>query len=151
MDVDDAPPKILLVAEAAQDVATGFHKFSTPVPQYAAEITEVISKCFAISSALQTLAKAIKNDRQGRRFRAYSQEISDVTYSVDYTLKDIHTFVGHGMIEAQEDGLPQRAAYKQIWRDINARFQEESQNRLARRLEIYQDFLLRLANTLIEG
>ena len=154
MDIDDAPQKILLVAEAAQDVAAGFHKFTAPVPQHAAEITEVIAKCFAISSALQNLAKAIKNDndyRQGKRFRAYNQEISDVAYSVDYTFKDIHTFTGYGLRDAQADGLPQRAAFKPIWMEINTKFTEESQNRLARRLEIYHDFLLRLTNTMIEG
>ena len=151
MDIDDAPQKVLLVAEAAQDVAAGFHKFTTPVPQYAAEITEVIAKCFATSSALQNLAKAIRNDRRGSKFKTYQEEISDVTYSVDYTFKDVHTYVGQGFVEAQEDGVSQRAAYRQVWRDVNAKFEEESQNRLARRLEIYHDFLQRLTNTLIEG
>lgn len=64
-----------------------------------------------------------------------------MAYSVDYTFKDVHEWVGKGFREAQEDGLSQASAFRRIWRDVNVGFERESRNRLGRRLEIYEGFL----------
>ena len=151
MDVDEAPKTLLLVAEAALDVAAGMNKFLIPVSTSAADITDLIAKCFAISSALQVLARTVRNLRQVARYRNYREEISDVAYSVDYTFKDVHSIVGEGFREAIEDGVPQATAFRVIWRRINEFFHDESGNSLSRRLEYYEAFLQRLNTTFVEG
>ena len=151
MDFDEAPKTLLLVAEAAQDVAAGLNKFVAPVSTSAAEITELVSKCFAISAALQNLAKAVKSVRQISRYKSFQDEISDVTYSLDYTFKDVHQIVGEGFKEARDEGFTQITAFRQIWWDINDYFQTESGNNLSRRLDHCQAFLQKLTGILVEG
>ncbi|KAL9130883.1 MAG: hypothetical protein Q9217_001033 [Psora testacea] len=142
MDYDEAPNTLRRVAEAAEDVAAGMKKFSTLASSSAAEITDLVSKCFAISSALQYLARAITELWQISIYERYWYGIWDVAYSLDYTFKDIHRFVGEALKETLED---------RTWRDINEYFYNESGNSLNRRLELYQAFLQTLTDSLKEG
>ena len=151
MDYHEAPNSLFQVAEAAQDVAAGMNKFLAPVSSSAAEITEIISKCFAISSALQNAAKVIRHIRHVSWYKHYQEEISDVTYSLDYTLKDVHCIMGDVFKEAQDKGISQTVAFRQTWRDIDERFHSESGTALSERLEDYQGFLQTLKDALTEG
>ncbi len=151
MDVDEAPETLVKVAEASQDVAAGLNKFLTPVADSAPEITAVIGKCFALSSALRDLAKTIEELLQISRYRRVDAPIYDVAYSLDYTFKDIHAIVGQGFAEGHRRGLSQTTSYREVWRDINVHFQAESGNRLDRRLEYCRACIQELTIILIEG
>ncbi|KAL9100993.1 MAG: hypothetical protein Q9163_003698 [Psora crenata] len=151
MDYDEAPNTLLLVADTARFVGYGFNKFLTPVSSSAAEIGEVISNCFAISSGLQKLANAIRGLQQISWYHRYQDRISDLAYSLDYTFKDVHGIVGHGLKDYQDEGMPQTASFCRVWADINGHIQTQSGNSLCRRLEHYKLFLESLNNILKEG
>lgn len=151
MDRNDAPQMLIAVAEAAQDVAAGLNKFLNPVADSAVEITALIAKCFAVSSALRDLATAIEELRRYSSYNKISDDIADVITSLDFTFKDVHQTVGEGFANIKNTGVSMTAAYRRVWRDIKARFQEESGNTLTRRLEYCRSYLQELTNILQEG
>jgi hypothetical protein len=126
---------LIAVAESAQDVASGLHKFLDGVPESATEITGLIAECFAISSALRELSTAIGDYRFNRRYELIAEDVRTVRLSLDYTFEDVLKLFG---------GLG-RSTYRQVWRDLDLHFQTESRNSLLTRLAYYRNFLMGLA------
>ena len=151
MDRNKAPDALLAVAEAAQDVAAGLHKFLSPVSDSGVEITALISKCFAVSSSLRSLAVAVQDSRRLSLFNRVSGEVEDVAKSLDHTFKDLHQIVGEGFEDARKARLPMSAAYRKVWRNINDHFQRESGNQLVRRLDYCRLLLNDLCDILQDG
>jgi hypothetical protein len=129
---------LIASAENAQDIASGFSKFLKPVSENSTEITGLISECFAISSALRELDEAISDPRlQGRRAHV-KEDVRILLRSLEYTFKDVHHLFG-GL--GRTNHISVSAGYRQVWREIETHFHEESRNTLAVRLKFYRRFL----------
>ncbi len=137
---------LIALAETAQDIGSGLNKFLDPVADHSADITAMIAQCFSTSSALRRLDKTIGEFRQHRRYPYIAEDLTTVRSSLHYTFKDVQRLFG-----GLGGGVILGAAYRRVWRELTEHFYEESGNTLGRRLELYQNFLLELMNTLIEG
>ena len=129
---------LIAVAESAQDTAAGLNKFLDAVSDCSTEITGLISECFAISSALRELSNAISDPLYYRNFDYIREDVRTVVWSLRYTFDDVKDLFG---------GLG-RATYRQVWRDFDDFFYEESSNTLMVRLEYYRHFLLGLTRSI---
>lgn len=138
--------QLVAVAETAEDIGSGLNKFLDPVADHSADITALIAQCFSTSSALRRLDKAIGDFPRPRRYRYIAEDLTTVQHSLHYTFKDVERLFG-----GLGGGVIFGAAYRRVWRELNAHFYDESGNTLSRRLELYQDFLHELTNTVIEG
>lgn len=138
---------LIAMAETAQDIAAALHKFLDPVAESSTEITGLIAECFGISSALRELHDAIGDLRQNRRHATISEDVRILLLSLDYTFKDVNRLFG-GL--ARSNHITLSSGYRQVWRDIEVYFQEESRNTLSVRLEIYKTFLQHLICIVIE-
>ena len=132
---------LIAVAETAQDAAAGLNKFLDPVPDCSTEITGLIAECFAISSALRELSHAISDPLYHRDFQYIQEDVRIVVRSLRYTFDDVKDLFG---------GLG-RATYRQVWRDFDKFFLNESNNTLITRLEYYRDFLFGLTRYISES
>lgn len=139
---------LIATAETAQDIAAGLHKFLEPVSESSTEITGLIAECFAISSALRELNDAVGDVRQNRKYATISEDVRLVLLSLDYTFGDVHRIFG-GL--ARPNHSTMSSAYRQVWRDIENYFQQQSRNTLSVRLEYYKKFLQHLICIMIEG
>lgn len=139
---------LIATAETAQDIAAGLHKFLEPVSESSTEITGLIAECFAISSALRELNDAVGDVRQNRKYATISEDVRLVLLSLDYTFGDVHRIFG-GL--ARPNHSTMSSAYRQVWRDIENYFQQQSRNTLSVRLEYYKTFLQHLICIMIEG
>lgn len=135
---------LVATAETAQDVASGLHKFLIPVAQSSAEITRLISECFAISSNLRDIASAIKDPQRYINYPCISEDLLVAVYSIEYTFDDVHRFFG-GIVRTSN------SAYRDVWSRIESHFFNESRNSLFTRLEYYKTFLENLLSILDEG
>lgn len=151
MDRNEASVSLIAVAEAAQDVAAGLHKFISPVSDCDADITALIAKCFDVSSALRDLVKAINECRRLAQYHRISGEVQDTCESLDHSFKDVHQIVGEGFADAKRAKTSQTAAYRRVWRNIDEHFRSESGNPLVRRLEYCRLLLIDLYDILREG
>lgn len=139
---------LIATAESAQDVAAGLSKFLDPVPDSLTDITSAIGECFAISSALRELDEAVGDVRQNRSYPLISDDVRMVLQSLDYTFKDVNDLFG-GL--SRTIHLSQSSVYRQVWRDIENFFLDESRNSLSLRLEYYKRFLQDLICFIVEG
>ena len=139
---------LIATAESAQDIAAGLHKFLDPVSESSTDITSAIGECFAISSALRELDEAVGDPRQNRSYASISDEVRAVLQSLEYTFKDVNDLFG-GL--ARTIHLSQSSAYRQVWRDIEIFFRDQSRNTLSVRLEYYKRFLQDLICFMVEG
>lgn len=151
MERSDAPKLLVKVAEAAQDVAAGLHKFLSQVVESDADIALLISKCFSVSSALRSLATAIEESRRLSQYSRISGEVEDVAASLDHTFKDVHQIVGEGFADAKRARVPINSAFRKVWKNINEHFQQQSGNTLVKRLEYCRLLLVDLCDILREG
>lgn len=138
---------LVATAETAQDIAAGLDKFLTFLPDYATEITALISECFAISSALRELSTAIGDSRFNRSYQQISDDVRVALQSLEYTFNDVSRIFG-GL--GRTVYVSQTAAYRTVWQEITEHFMSESGNSLCRRLEFYRRYLLVLA-CIVEG
>lgn len=139
---------LIATAENAQDVGSGLNKFLEPVSESSAQITRLISDCFAISSALRQLANAILDPRSGLRYPIISQDVEIAVRSLDYTFNDVHRLLG-GL--GRTTHLTTGVGYRAVWRDIEDHFQVESGSTLDKRLDTYKLYLQDLFDIIIEG
>lgn len=139
---------LIATAETAQDIASALNKFLEPVSESSAQITRLISECFAISSALRELANAIPDPRYRGGYASISEDVQIALRSLEYTFADVHRLFG-GLGRATH--LTTSASYRAVWRDIEDHFQVESRSTLCVRLEGYTRFLLDLIDIVIEG
>ena len=129
-------------AETAKDIAAGFNQFIDRVPEYSTEITALISKCFAVNSALRELDTAIGDSRYNRRYLEIRDDVRMTLQSLQYTFNDVRRHFGN---LPRTTRILDSPAYRAVWWEITTYFQEESSNSLHRRLEFYCRFLLALA------
>ncbi len=138
---------LIAIAETAQDVGCALSKFLDPVADASAEITSLIAECFSTSSALRKLANAIGDFPNPRRHVVVAGDVQTVKDSLRFTFSDVQRIVGglarYPVISA--------ASYRQAWRELDAHFQQQSNNTLTRRLKLYQLFIEGLRSILIEG
>jgi hypothetical protein len=132
---------LVAMAEKAQDIASALNKFLDPVTESSAEITRLISECFAISSALRELADFHHDPLLQARQREIRDDLQVLLRSLEYTFEDVHRLVG-GVWSA---------GYRQVWRDIETYFQEESRNSLWVRLKYYWKFLDDMICIMVDG
>ena len=135
-------------AETAQDIASVFNKFLDPVSENSAEITGLISVCFALSSALRALAQAIADPRRQAGYLDIKEDLQTLLRSLDYTFKDVHRLFG-GL--GRTTHISPSAGYRQVWSNIENYFYDESNNTLAVRLKVYQTFLDDLTSIIYDG
>lgn len=133
---------LVATAETAENIAAGFNQFQGPVSDYSTEITALISEFFAVSSALRGLHTAIGDSRYNRWYLEISDDVRITLQSLDYTFNDVRRHFGH---LGRAHHISQSAAYRSVWREISAYFQQESSNSLCRRLGFYCRFLLALS------
>lgn len=139
---------LIATAETAQEVASGLNKFLEPVAESSTDITGLISECFAISSTLRELATAVGDVRHNRRYASIAEDVRLVLRSLEYTFDDVHQLFG-GL--ARTNHLTLSTGYRQVWRDIEIHFQNESRNTLCDRLQYYRRFLQDLICIVLEG
>lgn len=139
---------LLASAESAQDIASVFNKFLDPVAEHSAEITGLISVCFALSSALRELAEAISDPRLQARQINIKEDLQTLLRSLDYTFKDVNRLFG-GL--GRTTAISPSAGYRQVWREVESHFQEESNNTLSVRLKFYRMFLDDMISIIYEG
>lgn len=139
---------LLASAETAQDVASVFNKFLDPVSEHSAEITGLISVCFALSSALRELAEAFSDPRLQASQIIIKDDLQTLLRSLDYTFKDVHRLFG-GL--GRTSHVSPSAGYRQVWREVESHFQEESNNTLSMRLKFYRMFLDDMICIIYEG
>lgn len=135
---------LVATAELAQDVASGLHKFLTPVEESSAEITRLISQCFAISSVLRDIAAAMRETRHSNDYSDISEDLRVAVSSIEYTFEDVHRFCGRIVRTSS-------SAYRDVWKSIETFFIEESRNSLLGRLAYYKRFLEDLHLILEDG
>lgn len=139
---------LIATAESAQDIAAGLNKFLEPVSEHSTEITLLIGECFNISSALRELDEAVGDSRQTRSYALISEDVRAVLQSLDYTFKDVNYLFG-GL--SRTIHISSSSAYRQVWRDIEKFFYDQSLNTLSVRLEYYKRFLQDLICIIVEG
>ncbi|KAL8809780.1 MAG: hypothetical protein Q9200_003116 [Gallowayella weberi] len=110
-------------AEDAQDIAAGFNKFLDPVPEFSAEITALISECYAISSALRELNTAKDDPRYYRDFEYIRNNVDIAQESLNYTFHDVRRLFG-GL--GRTSAISRRTLFYQVWREIDDFFYHES-------------------------
>lgn len=129
---------LLASAERAEDIASVFNKFLDPVPNHSAEITGLMSVCFALSSALRELAQATSDPRWQTGQFQIKDDLQTLLRSLDYTFNDVHRLFG-GL--GRTTSISPSAGYRQVWREVESHFREESNNTLSGRLRLYGIFL----------
>lgn len=135
-------------AETAQDIASALNKFLEPVPEHATEITGLISDCFALSSALRDLHARVHDPHFRARYVLIQEEARTLLLSLNFTWDDVHRLLG-GLGRANHISVT--SAYRQVWREIESHFFEESRNDLSDRLRYYQGFIRRMIVIMVEG
>ena len=141
MDITTAHPLLQRIAETATAVGQGFNNFTAHLPATAAEITDLISKCFGVSSRCQELAFSIRDLRYEDQFLRYKREVQEIAGSLEITFRDTKRIIGEEIFEARERRCGPQEQYRHAWSALGAHFEEESGNRLGRRLEYYYVFL----------
>ncbi|KAL9584924.1 MAG: hypothetical protein Q9212_001826 [Teloschistes hypoglaucus] len=139
---------LIAAAESAQEVAVGFNKFLDPVPEISTEITALMSECYAISSELQKLHIAKEDQRYYHDYNYIYTDVLSVRQSLDSTFGDIIRLFGD---LGRPGHISRRAAYHQVWREIDSHFYQESRFSLCKRLEYNRLFLKQLNFILIDG
>ncbi|EED19703.1 conserved hypothetical protein [Talaromyces stipitatus ATCC 10500] len=119
-----------------EDVAVGLRQFREHLPEYSAEITNVIAELYAISATLTSLEGLTR--QFPRNFGPVKADFDRVLVSLRYTLNEIINSFG------KLDRRPTADNYRQIWHDLNAYLLEESGYSLKRRLNKYKLFLQEL-------
>ncbi|KAL8818447.1 MAG: hypothetical protein Q9223_002923 [Gallowayella weberi] len=135
-------------AEDAQDIAAGFNKFLDPVPEFSAEITALISECYAISSALRELNTAKDDPRYYRDFEYIRNNVDIAQESLNYTFHDVRRLFG-GL--GRTSAISRRTLFYQVWREIDDFFYHESNISLCKRLEYKRLYLVELTCWLMDG
>lgn len=135
-------------AETAQDIASVFNKFLDPVPEHSAEITGLISVCFALSSALRELAEVLLDPRLQSRQDLIKADLQTLLRSLGYTFDDVHRLFG-GI--GRTTHISPSAGYRAVWRDVESHFREESNNTLSQRLKFYRMFLDDMIDIIYDG
>ena len=154
-NVYDAPADLREIASTASFIATSFYTYTTVLKHEAAEIRDVIARCFAITSKLEALDDILQQLTDGglRRYKEYSRDIWQCALSLQYTFEAIGEITGREFsVAIREFGYPRNStnAYRHVWDQINGQLMNESGNRLARRLENCLEFLKMLV-ALLEG
>lgn len=139
---------LLAAAENAQDIASVFNNFLDPVVEHSSEITALISQCFAISSALRELADTISDPQLKGGYSNIREDLQTLLRSLELTFGDVHRLFGS---MARLTHMSSSAAYRQVWKDIEVHFQEESRNTLNVRLKYYGKFLDDMINVIYDG
>ena len=145
MDVSTVALSLLRLAETGATLGTGFHKFTPSISSSGPEIVDLISKCFAISAGCQKLAEIIAQTGSSPYSLRSARENEYLMESVEYTFKDIKNITGDELLESKEQGRGEEEGYKRAWRALMEHFEEESGNRLGRRMQYYIMFLNGLA------
>ncbi|KAK4991139.1 hypothetical protein LTR50_002069 [Elasticomyces elasticus] len=117
-------------AKNAEDVAAGLQVFLDRVPQYATDISAIISELFATSSATRALHTASDDLRYARAFHTIRSDLDLVLRSLQYTLGTVRGIFAR-------TGL---ASYRVLWDGLNLFVQTEGSS-LCTRLEWYKIFL----------
>ncbi|KAI4254152.1 MAG: hypothetical protein LQ352_003259 [Teloschistes flavicans] len=139
---------LIAVAESAQDAAACFNSFLDPVPEISTEITGLMARCLGISSALRTLHTTKEDHRTYHEYDLIYADVLDVRMSLEYTFSDIKRLIGD---LGHTGHISRRAAYYQVWREIDSHFYQESRVSLSKRLECNFLFLAQLNHILIDG
>jgi hypothetical protein len=125
-------------ADFAEDVAAGLREFREYLPEYGAEITDLIADLYAISAtftSLEGLSRQFRNN-----FQRVKPDLALVLSSSRYTLDEI--FDAFGKLDNRRVRRPD--AYRKIWLELNSCFRDESSCSLNRRLRKYKMFLKEL-------
>ncbi|KAI9682490.1 MAG: hypothetical protein M1829_000282 [Trizodia sp. TS-e1964] len=141
MEVLSVIDGILVEAESAEDVAAALHPFLSALPEFATEITALISELFAISSCLRDLDSSIRSRRYGRRVYMIDKDLDLVLPSLSTTLLDMLFIYSRFQVAAR----PSVAVYRRAWEEIRTIFRELQRVSLLARLETYRSFLVELS------
>ncbi|MCJ1361125.1 hypothetical protein MMC16_000222, partial [Acarospora aff. strigata] len=129
-------------AENARDIGAAFDCFLNALPGLFTEITALVAELYAIGSALQELNATIASHEYGGRVTIILDDVDIVRLSLSITLKDARERFGR----LDRYGYPPTiAAYREVWAEICAHFQRESNNTLRARLERFRLFIMNLS------
>lgn len=132
-------------ADEAEDAAAGFTTFRAPLPEYAPEITGIISEFYAIISSLTSLDDLSRDARYRRNWPRVHADVELVRASLKYTIEDIFDFFGR-----LDGGKTTPEVYKRVWLSMGRFFWEESQYSLSTRLAKYKTCLRELGDVMKE-
>lgn len=121
----------------AENVAVGFGRFRSCLPEHGAEITNLISELYAMSATLTSIEGLSR--QFSRNYARIKPDLDMVLASLNYTLDDINTTF------KKLDKKPHLDNFRHAWHDLDAYFREESNSyTLKRRLTKYRMFLQEL-------
>jgi hypothetical protein len=126
----------LQVRDIAEDVAVGFSRFRSCLPEHSAEITNLIADLYAMSATLTSIEGLSR--QFPRNYARIKSDLDTVLASLNYTLDEITTSFRKLNRNSRPDD------YRHVWHGLDAYFREESSYTLKRRLTKYRMFLQEL-------
>lgn len=133
-------------ANSAEDVATGFMMFRSPLPEHATEITGLMADLYSISVALKRLDDISANRAYRYSLPQIQPDLDMVLSSLAYTLEDV---IGYfDMLERGAASSPK--LFKRTWSDLVSFLWNESQESLSTRLSKYRSLLNELQYEVME-
>jgi hypothetical protein len=124
-----------------EDVAVGLKQFRERLPEYSAEITNVIADLYAISATLTSL-EALARQFPRNYGHVIKPDLERTLASLRYTLNEIINSFG------RIDARPTADNYRRIWHGLDTYFHEEDGYSLKRRLTKYKLFLQELQDVM---
>ncbi|OKL62854.1 hypothetical protein UA08_01720 [Talaromyces atroroseus] len=124
-----------------EDVAVGLRPFRERLPEYSAEITNVIADLYAISATLTSL-EGLARQFPRNYGHVIKPDLERTLASLRYTLNEIISSFG------RIDGRPTADNYRRVWHDLDSYFHEEDGYSLKRRLTKYKLFLQELQDVM---
>lgn len=124
------PLPLLQHAGRCEDAASGIHRFSDSLPQYASRIAIIVNELFAITAVLRRIHGEEGHKNHGPSFSQFRDVLEVAIQSLELTLDDIFNMfvqVGH---------RPEQM----VWEELNQRLELEASFSLAVRLKLYHDF-----------
>ncbi|KAH8692627.1 hypothetical protein BGW36DRAFT_23436 [Talaromyces proteolyticus] len=119
----------------AEEVAVGFTQFRAHLPEYSAEITNLIANLYATSATLTSLEGLTR--QFPRNYARIKPDLQLLLASLCYTLDEITT-------SFKKLDRKRLDSYRYVWLDLDSYFREESSYTLKRRLTRYKMFLQEL-------
>ncbi|KAI9832926.1 MAG: hypothetical protein M1819_003956 [Sarea resinae] len=79
---------LIAAAEGAQDIAAGFSKFLTPIPEAQTDITAIIGDLYIISSVLRQLSEALATFQYAGKASLITGDLDMAIPSLTMTIED---------------------------------------------------------------
>ena len=136
-----------LVVDAgnAEDVAEALSRFRTHLPEYASDISAVVSELYALGSSLRDINAAFVPNFLDAADRAIKYDLDRVCRMLDVDLREIFYVLGDlGGVNS----VSQTDVWRGVWIEIASHFAQQGTWTLIDSLRSYKSWLVNLARVL---